>query len=114
MDYTRKAVRRAISFFGNIFSSARNTLVNLYRGKTRHHRRHRNSVSRNMKTAVKNMQEETMPANGPPPPKNGPAGPAMQNTSMPLAPAPQSAGKKMRAKNLRGMKFYKATRRIRR
>jgi hypothetical protein len=106
MNYTRKAVQKAISYVGGIFSKARNAVSGLFGGKTAHRRRRSRS-------ALSNMPAETMPANSPeqvtpisPSPVTPMPSPA--NALTPVGPVtPQAAGKKMRARNLRGMKFYK-------
>lgn len=54
-----------------------------------------------------------------PPPESAPPAPAVPVPAAPAVPpapqgpvAPQAAGRKMRAKNIRGMKFYKPSRRV--
>jgi hypothetical protein len=109
LNYTKKAVSRAASFVTGIFSKTRNTVVGLFKRKSK---RSRSSSRKNI------MPVETMPANSPEqvasvvstptPPPTPPPSPA--NMGGPVPPPPQAAGKKMRSKNLRGMKFYKPSR----
>jgi hypothetical protein len=109
LNYTKKAVSRAANFVKGLFSKTRNTVVGLFNRKSK---RSRSSSRKNI------MPVETMPANSPEqvasvvstptPPPTPPPSPA--NMGGPVPPQPQAAGKKMRSKNLRGMKFYKPSR----
>ena len=106
MNYTRKAVQKALSYVGGIFSKARNTVTGLFGRKTAHRRRSRSA-----------MPAETMPANSPEqltPISPSPVTPTPSPVPNVGPVAPQAAGKKMRARNLRGMNFYKAKKASRR
>jgi hypothetical protein len=65
---------------------------------------------RRRKVKINNFEE--------PPPESKPAVPVPAVPAAPAVPvpqgpaAPQAAGRKMRAKNIRGMKFYKPSRRV--
>jgi hypothetical protein len=111
LNYTKKAVSRAASFVTGIFSKTRNTVTGLFKGKSK---RSRSSSRKSAMPAEKipaNSPEQTSappPSPAPPPPPPPPPSPA--NTAGPAPP--QAAGKKMRAKNLRGMKFYKPSKKV--
>jgi len=68
------------------------------------------SITRNVfgkKKSASRKKRVAPPAPAPPAPPAPPAAPAAQGPA-----APQAAGRKMRAKNLRRMKFYKPSRRV--
>jgi hypothetical protein len=112
LNYTKKAVSRAANFVKGLFSKTRNTVTGLFKGKSK---RSRSSSRKNVVQAEKmpaNTPEQVASASSTPPPLTPPAPPAPPpspvNTPGPVPP--QAAGKKMRSKNLRGMKFYKPSR----
>ena len=96
---------RMSSFLKKLFAGVKSVARSVTRSVTRSVLgKKRASASRKKKNVPANI-----PANAPAPAPAPAPSPAPAPAPGPVAP--QAAGKKMRAKNLRGMKFYKPSRR---